>query len=263
MIQKEVLHGGRNGKISKEEDKVIRPGNKWTSHVQSFLSFMHENGFNNIPKPYGMNESGMEMVSFVDGTVYNDSLPNEILTDEILVEAAKLLRRYHDIGEKYVHQLTGEEVWMLPKQLPVEVMCHGDFAPYNITFVNGCVHGIIDFDTLHPGPRIWDVAYAVYRWIPFVSPKNPDYCYNLYEQIRRLKLFADTYDLKNHEREQLPNMIIQRISSLVAYMRSEADSGNEDVQKNIEDGHLNLYLDDIQYIKESQKNILEGILQPC
>lgn len=26
MIQKEVLHGGRKGKISKEEDKVIRPG---------------------------------------------------------------------------------------------------------------------------------------------------------------------------------------------------------------------------------------------
>ena len=88
---------------------------------------------------------------------------------------------------------------------------------------------------------------------------NEDY-YNLYEQIRRLKLFADAYDLKNNEREQLPNMIIQRINSLVAYMRNEADSGNEDVRKNIEDGHLNLYLDDIQYIKESQKNILEGIL---
>ena len=57
-------------------------------------------------------------------------------------------------------------------------MCHGDFAPYNITFVDRCVHGIIDFDTLHPGPRIWDVAYAVYRRSPFVSSKDPDYCYN-------------------------------------------------------------------------------------
>ena len=43
-------------------------------------------------------------------------------------------------------------------------------------------------------------------------------------------------------------------------MRNEADSGNEDVWKNIEDGHLKLYLDDIQYIKEYQKNMLEGIL---
>lgn len=202
----------------------------------------------------------METVSFVDGTVYNDSLPKEILKDDILIEVAKLLRRYHDMSEKYVQRLTGKEVWMLPKRLPVEVMCHGDFAPYNITFVDECVYGIIDFDTLHPGPRIWDVAYAVYRWIPFVSPTNPDYYFNLNEQIRRLKLFVDTYDLKNDERQQLPNMIIDRISSLVAYMSNEAESGNEDVRKNIEDGHLNLYLDDIQYIKEYQKKILEGIL---
>ena len=62
MIQKEDLYGGRKGKISKE-DKVIRPGNKWTPHVQSFLSFMHENGFNNIPKPYGINETVFHITS--------------------------------------------------------------------------------------------------------------------------------------------------------------------------------------------------------
>ena len=50
LKQNETLYGGREGKISKK-DKVIRLGNKWTSHVQSFLSYMHENGFNNIPKP--------------------------------------------------------------------------------------------------------------------------------------------------------------------------------------------------------------------
>ena len=112
MIQKEVLHGGRRGKISKEEDKVIRPGNKWTSHVQSFLSFMHENGFNNIPKPYGINESGMEMVSFVDGTVYNDSLPNEILTDELSILKELLSYRLDEcvsIGEEItVKELLGK-----------------------------------------------------------------------------------------------------------------------------------------------------------
>lgn len=260
MREIEVLHGGRRGKISRAEDVVIRPGNEWTPHVHSFLSFMHENGLNNIPKPYGMNESGMEMVSFVNGVIYNDSLPSEILTDEILVEVAKLLRRYHDIGEKYVYRLTGKEVWMLPRQLPEEVMCHGDFAPYNITFVDGRVYGIIDFDTVHPGPRIWDVAYAAYRWIPFVSRGNPDYYYNLEDQICRLGLFADIHGLENDERERLPNMMIRRMDNLVAYMRSEADFGNEDVQQNIEDGHLNLYLDDIQYIEESQRSILEGIL---
>lgn len=257
MIQDEILHGGREGKISKNENKVIRPGNEWTLHVQSFLSFMHDNGFCNIPKPYGINEDGMEVVSFVDGVVYNDSLPKEILTDEVLVEVARLLRRYHDIGAGYAQQLAGDEVWMLPKHSPIEVMCHGDFAPYNVTFVDGHVHGIIDFDTLHPGSRIWDIAYAVYRWIPFVSPKNPDYRYSLNEQIRRLKLFVDTYDLKDEERKQLPDKIVERIGSLVTFMRNEATSGNEDVQKNIDEGHVKLYLDDIQYIEEHRMEILE------
>ena len=260
MIKKEALQGGREGKISKADDKVMRPSNVWTHQVQLFLSFMHENGFHSIPKPYGVNESGMEIVLYVDGVVYNNSLPSEILTDEILIEVATLLRHYHDVGEKYIPQLTGEEVWMLPKRLPIEVMCHGDFAPYNITFVNGNVHGIIDFDTLHPGPRIWDIAYAVYRWIPFFSPANPDYCSGLKEQIRRLKVFIDAYDLGGMERKQLPDMMIERINSLVIYMRNEAEDGNEDVQKNIENGHLKLYLDDIQYIKEYREKILEEII---
>lgn len=259
MIQKEVLSGGREGKIIKENNNVVRPSNLWTTYVHTFLKFMHENEFDNIPIPYGVNEEGMELVSFVEGMVYNDNLPDTILSDDVLIEVAKLLRRYHDIGEKYVHQLTGKEVWMLSKHSPIEVMCHGDFAPYNITFVDGHVHGIIDFDTLHPGPRIWDIAYAVYRWIPFVSPKNPDYCYPLNEQIRRLKLFVDTYDLKDEERKQLPDKIVERIGSLVTYMRNEAASGNEDVQKNIDEGHVKLYLDDIQYIKEHRMEISERL----
>ena len=40
MIQKEVLQGGRKDKILKEEDKVIRPGNKWTPHVMKEQSFL-------------------------------------------------------------------------------------------------------------------------------------------------------------------------------------------------------------------------------
>ena len=220
---------------------------------------MHENGFSNIPKPYGINEEGKEVVSFVEGEVFNDSLPDMIMSDEVLIDVAKLLRRYHDIGEKYVQRLTGEEVWMLPKKEPQEVMCHGDFAPYNMTFVEGEVHGIIDFDTLHPGSRLWDIAYAVYRWIPFVSPTNPDYRENLEEQIRRLKLFADTYGLCADARKDLPKMMVERIQSLVSYMQREAENGNEDVLKNIEDGHMKMYLDDIQYIRENESKILEGI----
>ena len=260
MCQTQTLHGGREGKIAKAENKVIRPANPWTPHVHAFLSFMHENGFTSLPKPYGINADGLEVVSFVEGTVYNDSFPDELLTDEILREAATLLRRYHNTAAGYMDRLTGHEIWMLPPRTPAEVLCHGDFAPYNMTILNGHVHGLIDFDTLHPGPRLWDLAYAVYRWVPFVSPTNPDYHDDLDEQLRKLKVFADTYGLSAEEKGKLPAMMIERLQCLVAFMTEQADDGNEDFQKNIEDGHVRLYLEDIQYIRTHQETMLKTLL---
>ena len=149
---------------------------------------------------------------------------------------------------------------MLPARSPAEVMCHGDFAPYNVTFLDGHVYGIIDFDTLHPGPRLWDLAYAAYRWVPFMAPTNPE-CREAPEgQIRRLRLFAESYGLDGDGRKKLPNMMVERLRSLTAYMRQEAESGDEDMRKNIEAGHLALYEADIRYIEENAAAMTAGLL---
>ena len=62
-------------------------------------------------------------------------------------------------------------------------MCHGDFAPYNVVLKGEQAVGIIDFDTCHPGSRLWDISYALYRWSPFMHLKNPDRLGSLEEQI--------------------------------------------------------------------------------
>jgi len=260
MIPSEILHGGREGKIVKAADKVIRPSTPATPHIHAALSFLHENGFTSVPKPYGINEDSQEILSYVEGTVYNDSFPDEIRTDEVLMEAAAMLRRYHDVIQRYMPQLTGAETWTLPPHTPAEVLCHGDIAPYNMTVIDGHIHGIIDFDLLHPGPRLWDIAYAVYRWVPFVSPDNADYQGGLDEQLRRLLLFADSYGLHESERQQLPDRMIERLEYLVAFMTGQAESGNEDFQKNIEDGHAKLYLEDIRYMKEHRQAMLGKLI---
>lgn len=261
MIRNETLSGGREGKIFRMEDCVVRPANPWTEHVHAFLNYLLENGFDCIPHPQGIAEDGREVVSFVEGEVHNDSLPEEILTDEVLTDVAKMLRRYHDVGAAYLPNLTGDEPWMLPARTPAEVMCHGDFAPYNVTFVGGKLHGIIDFDTLHPGPRLWDIAYAVYRWAPFVSPQNPDYKDELPRQIERLKLFADAYGMSAGMRAALPKMMIERVGALVQYMEDEAAQGNEDVLRNIAEGHMDLYLNDIAYFRANAQAVIEGIMR--
>jgi hypothetical protein len=41
-----------------------------------------------------------------------------------------------------------------------------DFAPYNHVFRDGQFVGAIDFDICYPGPRLWDLAYTAYRYVP-------------------------------------------------------------------------------------------------
>ncbi|MDP5276722.1 aminoglycoside phosphotransferase family protein [Chengkuizengella axinellae] len=253
MNNKEELTGGRIGKIHKLGETVVRPSNIWTKDVHSFLNYLHEEGADFVPKPYGINEKNEEILSFMTGDVYNYPLPEALLTDSMIVSSSKLLLKFHKYSERYVSKLTNDEQWMLPATNPAEVMCHGDYAPYNVTIVNNEAAGIIDFDTLHPGPRMWDIAYAIYRWVPFDSHGN------LKEQIRKAKLFLDTYGVDSEGRSSMVKVLVKRLQSLTDFMRSEARNGNKDFQLHIEKGHLQLYQNDIDYLKTNEHEIIQGI----
>jgi hypothetical protein len=255
----ETLDGGREEKIKKIGDKVIRPANVWSLDVHRFLEFLITKGFNLVPKPYGLTENNEEILSYVPGTAANFPLPKIFMKDEMLICAPKLLKRYHDIGKDYIRELRGDEKWMLPEVKPLEVMCHGDFAPYNVTLIDEKPMGIIDFDTLHPGPALWDIAYAVYRFVPFTSPENPDHYDDLDEQIRKTKIFIDSYGATAEQREELPSMMVKRLTAIVEFMTVQADNGNEDFAKNIEDGHVVIYKNDIDYIINNERKIINGI----
>jgi hypothetical protein len=258
-IDVDTLDGGRERKIKKIGDKVIRPANAWSSDVHRFLEFLIRKGFDLVPKPYGFTEDSEEILSYVPGTAFNYPLPKIYMNDEMIIGAAKLLKRYHNISRDYINELRGDEKWMLLPVKPAEVMCHGDFAPYNVTLIDDTPMGIIDFDTLHPGPAIWDIAYAVYRWIPFTSPENPDHYDDLDEQIRKIKVFMDSYGANAGQRVDLPVIMIKRLTALIDYMTAEADNGNRDYAKNLEDGHVIIYINDINYIVNNERKIINGI----
>lgn len=260
MRTNESLSGGRENKIFRITDKVIRPSGIWTPFVHHFLNFLIEEGVNYVPKPYGINENGEEILAYVQGEVYNYPLPRFMLQDHMIISSAKLLKNYHKVSSSYIEKITKNDAWMLAPSFPIEVMCHGDFAPYNTTIVDGEAYGIIDFDTVHPGPKMEDIAYAIYRWVPFSIPSNFNDHLSIDEQVKKAKLFLDTYGVKFEERKSLAQMMILRLENLVTYIKSQAEIGNQDFQKNIEEGHLKLYLSDIVYIQKNEKTILEGII---
>jgi aminoglycoside phosphotransferase (APT) family kinase protein len=151
------------------------------------------------------------------------------------------------------------EGWMFPVREPLEVVCHGDFAPYNCVFLGDQAVGVIDFDGAHPGLRLWDLAYAVYRFAPVTSPDNCDGFGGSREQFRRTRLFCDIYGLALVDRPNLPDMMIRRLETLVNFMYSEAERGNEHIQKNIDDGHAALYRRDSEYIADQSEQMITSL----
>ena len=106
--------------------------------------------------------------SFVAGDVGHYPLKAFMQSDEIVIEAAKLLRKFHNLTEKFV--IPSQSQFYLPLETDdYDVICHNDFAPYNCVFKENRIVGMIDFDTAAPGTRLWDIAYAVYRFVPLVT----------------------------------------------------------------------------------------------
>ncbi len=75
------------------------------------------------------------------------------------------------------------------------------------------------------------------------------------EQITRARIFCDAYGLSNQEREEMPEMIVQRLQSLVDYMLEQAEKGNQTMVLNIQEGHHLLYLANIEYINAHIKDL--------
>jgi len=240
------LRGGGSNTVERFGKIIRRKVGYWSPRVHEFLKFIARQGFANAPDPVGLDGEANEILSYIPGEVGNYPLSEQVSSEPALVSAAKLLRHLHDVSVLFVPDRAGG--WMFPAREPQEVICHGDFAPYNCVFKDGQAVGVIDFDTAHPGPRRWDLAYAIYRFAPMSSPANPDAFGNLAEQLHRARLFCDTYGLQNHERIALPASVIQRLRTMIDFMRSQALAGNLSCQRNIEAGHCDLYQEDIRYI---------------
>lgn len=237
---------------------IVRPSQPWTAAVQALLAALHRHGFEAAPFPAGYDEV-WEKVSYLPGDTGDLDDHTYMRSEKVLRSAASLLRSYHDCSASFVQNLEADYAWQLPARSPREVICHGDFAPYNVVLNDGEVTGIIDFEAAHPGPRIWDLAYAVYRWAPLSSGIAVDGLDRRVGQINRARIFSDAYGLSAAERLSLPDVIVERLEALLAFMEREATRGVERYRRNLQDGHDRIYREDIAYIGKFSAEIVEGL----
>lgn len=223
-MEEEMLTGGNSTTVVRVDDTVRRTVGPWTTAVHQLLVRLRAEGVTEVPESRGVDEDGREVLSYIVGVVPGYPLSEWVWADTVLVAAAQLMRRIHDASTA----LVGEDlVWQLPTHHPVEVICHNDFAPYNLVFRNGRLRGVIDFDTASPGPRIWDLAYLAYRLVPLTDdahdggPPTPD-------RAGRLQLLIDSYEMP-YEPAELLAAVAARLEELAAFTDARAaETGQDD-----------------------------------
>jgi aminoglycoside phosphotransferase (APT) family kinase protein len=229
-VDEEVLTGGGLNEVVRVGATVRRPVGPWTPRVHELLRRLAPLGF--VPKVHGIDERGREVLDFLPGEVGHPPLADQLRGDETLVAVARLLRRMHDATV----DLVGREGWQFAPMEPVEVITHGDLAPYNMVFHGAQPIGVLDFDTARPGPRWWDVAYAVYCLAPF-SPEfgTPE------EQGRRGTLFCTEYGCSN---EGLVDHVLARLDDMVRMIKE-----NPAFRRQLAEGHAEYYLSHVEYVE--------------
>jgi hypothetical protein len=173
------LSGGRLTEgVVRVGNTVRRPTGPHSLFVHLLLHHLEAVGFDGAPRLLGVDGRGREVLSFLEGWVP----PNlDRFSDDALVTAARLLRRFHDATTGT--ELAGDQ----------EVVCHNDPSPCNCVFVAGRPVALIDFDHAAPGTRVRDLAYAGWLWTLSADGDGPP----VPEQARRLRLMAESYGIRS------------------------------------------------------------------
>jgi hypothetical protein len=255
--KEEILTGGNVSNVYRLGDTVRREIKPDSFKVHKLLMHLENKGFDYAPKFLGIDEKGREILSFIEGEAGNYPLKEYMWSDNVLIEIAKMLRLYHDAVNDFVFDDSWVPIDHTPTQF--EVLCHNDFAIYNIIFNHDRPVGIIDFDVAGPGPRIWDIAYTLYTCLPlsrfFLSETGEKVYYDSSQHANRLKqrirLFFENYG--EEIKEDFIEIVTLRLEGLCKTMTRKASEGDIAFQKMIEEGHLEHYQNDIKFICEEGK----------
>jgi hypothetical protein len=240
-----VLTGGNMTPVVRVGDTVRRGAGPWTPTIHALLRHLRANGFTQVPEPLGMDDRGREIISFLPGRAGTYPLPAFVLSDAMLNTAATTLRAFHDATLAFAGG-----PWQWPAHEPAEVICHNDFAPYNMLFEDGRLTGIIDWDLASPGPRVWDMGYAAYRFVPLTDPANPDVSNpGVAEQARRLARFCEAYGEPGIQ-SRVAETAVAILRELVAFIQREAAAGDPAQTAVLKRGDVDIYERDIAYIEE-------------
>lgn len=218
--REEVLTGGNMESVVRVGDTVRRVAGPWTPAVHELLRHYEAAGIAEAPRALGMDQREREILTFIPGDAMATLPPDALWKPSLLRAAGMLLRRLHDASEPLV---ASNVSWRLNSHSPVEVICHNDFAPYNLVVRDGQLTGVIDFDMASPGPRLWDLAYLAYRLVPFAEDAPELDPARDGSRERRLAGLIEAYG-GGYDHDQVRQVAAQRLIDLAIFTEQRAEA---------------------------------------
>ncbi|MHB1534508.1 MAG: phosphotransferase [Acidimicrobiales bacterium] len=211
---------------------VRRPCRPFTATVQSFLGHLRSQEIDFVPEPLGYDDEGREVLSFVEGDVPTDPLPDAVWAEGVLVALAGLIRRLHDAAEGWLPpadatwgSIPGQERVAVPALFDrPELVAHQDYCPGNVVFRCGLPAAVIDFDLARPTSRVADCVNAMYWWVPLLDPADRRPAAGDLDAGHRLRVFADGYGMSAAQRAQVVPVACQRARNSNVTMASAASA---------------------------------------
>ena len=176
--------------------------------MHALLVHLEAVGFPWAPRFLGIDEEGREVLSFIEGVAGADGYVegvelgahvwSMVATTDGLQQFARLLREYHDAVAGF--RPAADATWSSGSGAPAagEIVCHNDFGPWNVVWVDARPVGIIDWDYAAPALPVADVAYALEWAVPFCSDEDCRRWRRFEEppdRRSRIEIFAIAYGL--------------------------------------------------------------------
>jgi hypothetical protein len=213
-------------------DTVRRPLGPHSPLVHALLTHLESVGFEGAPRFLGIDGSGREVLSYIDGEVAGRPRPAWIADETRLASVGRLVRAYDDAAASFTPPpdprpgpAAAEPAEIPPAPAyPPELIGHVDITPENVIFRDGRAYALIDFDLAKPATRADEMFNAMLWWAPLSDPRDVDPLLRQADVPRRARILADGYGLSGTDRARIMEVAMVRTRRSWYLMRQRAET---------------------------------------
>jgi hypothetical protein len=212
-------------------DTGRRPVGPHSPLVHALLAHLESAGFEGAPRFLGIDGSGREVLSYIDGEVAGRPRPPWIADEARLTSVGRLVRAYDDAAASFTppqdalpDAAPAEPPGIPPApSYPPELIGHVDITPENVIFRNGRAYALIDFDLAKPATRADEMFNAMLWWAPLSDSRDVDPLLRHVDVPRRARILADAYGLCGTDRERIMEVAVLRTRRSWYLMKQRAE----------------------------------------